>query len=276
MQCRRGGARHYRNEAMTPTVPEKPSLEGLEDKWASQWEADGTYRFDRSKTRDQVFAIDTPPPTVSGSLHMGSVFGYVQTDTVARYHRMRGDEVFYPMGWDDNGVPTERRVENYYGVRCDPSLPYDPHFEPPAEAPKDNRKVPISRPNFVELCIRLTAEDERAFEALWRHIGLSVDWTQTYATIGDRARKTSQQAFLRMLNRGEAYTSEAPTLWDVTFRTAVAQAELEDRELPGAYHRIKFDDIEIETTRPELIPACVALVANPDDDRFKARFGSEV
>ena len=264
---------------MTPTVPEKPSLEGLEDKWASQWEADGTYRFDRSKTRDQVFAIDTPPPTVSGSLHMGSVFGYVQTDTVARYHRMRGDEVFYPMGWDDNGVPTERRVENFYGVRCDPSLPYDPGFQPPDGPPtgKDkDRKTPISRPNFVELCIRLTAEDERAFEALWRHIGLSVDWTQTYATIGDRARKTSQQAFLRMLARGEAYTSEAPTLWDVTFRTAVAQAELEDRELPGAYHRIKFDDIEIETTRPELIAACVALVANPDDERFKNRFGATV
>src|SRR3954447_7612873 len=160
MRCRRGGAPHYRNEAMTTTVPEKPSLEGLEDKWASRWETDGTYRFDRSKTRDQVFAIDTPPPTVSGSLHMGSVFGYVQTDTVARYHRMRGDEVFYPMGWDDNGVPTERRVENYYGVRCDPSLPYDPSYEPPAEPAKDkdNREAAISRPNFVELCERLTAE----------------------------------------------------------------------------------------------------------------------
>src|SRR4051794_37660987 len=258
-------------------VPEKPSLDGLEDKWAAVWEERGTYHFDRTKTRDEVFSIDAPPPTASGKLHIGHVFSYTHTDAVARYQRMRGREVFYPMGWDDNGVPTERRVENYYGVRCDPSLPYDPDFQPPAEPPAKNApRIAVSRPNFVELCERLTAEDEEAFEALWRHIGLSVDWTQTYATIGDRARRTSQQAFLRMLARGEAYTSEAPTLWDVTFRTAVAQAELEDRELAGAYHRIKFDDIEIETTRPELIPACVALVANPDDERFKNRFGTTV
>ena len=115
-------------------LPEKPVLEGLEEKWSARWEADGTYRFDRSKSRAEIFAIDTPPPTVSGSLHMGSVFGYVQTDAIARSRRMRGLEVFYPMGWDDNGLPTERRVQNYYGVRCDPSLPYDPNFEPPARS----------------------------------------------------------------------------------------------------------------------------------------------
>ena len=136
-------------------LPEKPVLEGLEEKWSATWEADGTYRFDRSKTRAEIFAIDTPPPTVSGSLHMGSVFGYVQTDAIARSRRMRGLEVFYPMGWDDNGLPTERRVQNYYGVRCDPSLPYDPTFEPPPDPPKP--PVPISRRNFVELCHRLTA-----------------------------------------------------------------------------------------------------------------------
>ena len=113
---------------MTPNVPEKPSLEGLEAKWGARWEADGTYRFDRTATRDQVYAIDTPPPTVSGSLHVGHVFSYTHTDTIARFRRMRGSEVFYPMGWDDNGLPTERRVQNYYGVRCDPSLPYDPDF----------------------------------------------------------------------------------------------------------------------------------------------------
>src|SRR5215469_15467124 len=164
-------------------VPEKPSLDGLEEKWSARWEADGTYRFDRSKSRAEIFAIDTPPPTVSGSLHMGSVFGYVQTDSVARYHRMRGDEVFYPMGWDDNGLPTERRVENFFGVRCDPSLPYDAGFEPPAK-PDPRSKVSCSRPNFVELCLRLTAEDEKAFEALWQRVGLSVDWSLTYTTIG--------------------------------------------------------------------------------------------
>src|SRR5262245_34888578 len=199
-------------------LPEKPSLEGLEEKWAARWDADGTYRFDRSRPRDEIFSVDTPPPTVSGSLHMGSVFGYVQTDAIVRSRRMRGLEVFYPMGWDDNGLPTERRVQNYYGVRCDPSLPYDPGFEPPVEPPKP--PVPISRRNFVELCHGLTATDEQAFEELWRRAGLSVDWSMTYATIGEAAQRVSQRAFLRNLARGEAYQAEAPTLWDVDFRTA--------------------------------------------------------
>ncbi|MDP8936823.1 MAG: valine--tRNA ligase [Actinomycetota bacterium] len=269
---------------MSAAVPEKPGLEGLEQKWGERWEANGTYRFDRRVPRENVYAIDTPPPTVSGSLHVGSVFGYVQQDTVARYRRMAGAEVFYPMGWDDNGLPTERRVENYFGVRCDASLPYDPAFEPP-EKPDAKRKLAVSRPNFVELCHRLTAEDEKAFEAVWRRLGLSVDWSLTYATIDERSQRTSQRAFLRNLARGDAYQAEAPTLWDVTFQTAVAQAELEDRELAGAYHRIRFrgpdgtdggGDIEIETTRPELIPACVALVAHPDDARFRDRFGTTV
>ncbi|CAN5691204.1 valine--tRNA ligase [soil metagenome] len=270
-------------------MPDKASLDGLEQRWGERWEADGLYRFDRSKVRAEVYSIDTPPPTVSGSLHMGSVFGYAQTDTLARYQRMRGREVFYPMGWDDNGLPTERRVQNYHGVQCDPSLPYDPDFTAPAEPPK--HPVPVSRRNFVELCHALTATDEQAFEQLWRTLGLSVDWTLTYATIGDRARRTAQAAFLRNLARGEAYAAEAPVLWDVDFRTAVAQAELEDRERPGAYHRITFtraagDDaapgaaggepVVIETTRPELIPACVALVAHPDDARYQPLFGTDV
>src|SRR5437588_3128600 len=262
---------------MGPTVPDKPTLDGLEDTWASRWEADGTYRFDRSKSRAQIYSINTPPPTVSGSLHMGSLFGYVQQDTIARFHRMRGEDVFYPMGWDDNGVPTERRVQNYFGVRCDPSLPYAPDFTPPTTPP--DRPIPISRPNFVDLCTRLTVEDERAFEDLWRHLGLSVDWTMTYTTIGERARRVSQRAFLRNLARGEAYQMEAPTLWDVDFEMAVSQADLEDREERGAYHRVRFGGpdgpIEIETTRPELLPACVALVAHPDDARFRPLFGRQ-
>src|SRR3954466_9571309 len=263
----------------TVRVPEKPSLEGLEDKWSAQWEAEGTYRFDRSKTREQIYAIDTPPPTVSGSLHVGHVFSYTHTDTIARYQRMRGREVFYPMGWDDNGRPTERRVQNYFGVRCEPSLPYDAAFTPP-EAP-GKQQVPISRPNFVQLCEQLTVEDEKVFEDLWRRLGLSVDWSHTYQTIDERARAVSQRAFLRNLERGEAYQAEAPTLWDVTFRTAVAQAELEDRERDSAYHAITFhrpggETITIDTTRPELIPACVALVAHPDDERYKPLFGTKV
>ena len=261
-------------------VPEKPVLEGLENKWTARWEADAVYRFDRTVPRDAVYAIDTPPPTVSGSLHVGHVFSYTHTDVIARYLRMRGREVFYPMGWDDNGLPTERRVQNYYGVRCDPSLPYDPSFAPPDAPPK--QPIAISRPNFIELCERLTVEDEKAFERVWRHLGLSVDWTLTYATIGRHARRVSQLAFLRNLQRGDAYQLEAPTLWDVDFRTAVAQAELEDREMPGAYHRVRFPladgtgHIDIETTRPELIPACVALVAHPDDARYQPYFGREV
>jgi len=261
-------------------VPERPNLDGLEARWSAQWERDGTYKFDRTATRDQVFSIDTPPPTVSGSLHIGHMFSYTHTDTVARYRRMAGYEVFYPMGWDDNGLPTERRVQNYYGVNCDPSLPYDPDFTPPEKPGK--RAIPVSRPNFVELCLELTTEDEQAFEHLWRTLGLSVDWSMTYATIDDRSRRTSQQAFLRMLSRGEAYQAEAPTIWDVSFQTAVAQAEIEEKELPGAFHRIPFQladgsgSVEIETTRPELLPACVALVANPEDERFKPLFGRKV
>ena len=218
------------------TLPEKPALEGLEEKWNARWQESGTYRFDRTRPRAEVYAIDTPPPTVSGSLHVGHVFSYTHTDVIARFQRMRGKAVFYPMGWDDNGLPTERRVQNFYGVRCDPSLPYDPSFQPPEKPPK--QPIPVSRPNFIELCNRLTAEDEKAFEHLWRHLGLSVDWSMTYATIGRRAQRVSQAAFLRLLKRGIAYQLEAPTLWDIDFRTAVAQAELEDREQPGAYHQI--------------------------------------
>ena len=204
----------------SPTVPAKPALEGIEQKWDTAWETSGVYRFDRRADREGVFSIDTPPPTVSGSLHVGHVFSYTHTDTIARYQRMRGRQVFYPMGWDDNGLPTERRVQNYFGVRCDPSIAYDASFEPPAKPDKD-RPLAISRRNFIELCHRLTVEDEKAFEHLFRRLGLSVDWTMTYATIDDHCQRTSQKAFLNNLARGEAYQSEAPCLWDVTFRTAV-------------------------------------------------------
>ncbi len=261
-------------------IPDKPTLDGLEARWSAVWEERGTYRFDRTHGRAEIFSIDTPPPTVSGSLHMGSAFGYVQTDAIARYQRMRGRHVFYPMGWDDNGLPTERRVQNYFGVRCEPHLPYDPAFVPPEKPGKE--VIPISRPNFLELCEQLVAEDEAAFEELWRRLGLSVDWSLTYTTVGPAARRTSQRAFLRNLARGEAYLSAAPTLWDVDFRTAVAQAELEDREMPGAYHALRFHmadgsgDVLVDTTRPELLAACVAVVAHPDDARYQPLFGTDV
>ena len=268
-------------------IPQKPALEQLEAKWGRVWEDSGTYAFDRDgASRETVYSIDTPPPTASGSLHVGHVFSYTHTDTIARFQRMNGKRVFYPMGWDDNGLPTERRVQNYYGVRCDPSLPYDPDFKPKhrgdGKATKPSDQDPISRRNFIELCEALTMEDERQFEALWRTLGLSVDWAQTYRTISEASIRQSQLAFLNNLRRGEAYQAQAPTLWDITFRTAVAQAELEDREQPGAYHTLAFhpvdgsDDILIDTTRPELLAACVALVAHPDDERYRDRFGSTV
>ncbi len=318
-------------------IPDKPGLEGLEAKWDAVWEETGIYRFAEGHPRSEVFSIDTPPPTVSGSLHVGHVFSYTHTDIIARHRRMSGKAVFYPMGWDDNGLPTERRVQNYYGVSCDPSLPYDPGGNPgsatgtesdsttdtksgsvsgtgPAgdkpekqtaskagskQSSKSDAQPPVkvSRPNFIKLCEELTASDEQAFEKLFRHIGLSVDWTRTYTTIDSHCRRVSQLAFLENLQRGEAYQIEAPTLWDVTFQTAVAQAELDDREKPGAYHKLRFrgdglssgdgysdsngsgdgnGDIWIDTTRPELVPSCVALVAHPDDARYRPRFGSTV
>ena len=267
-----------------PSVPAKTTLDGIEDKWREVWADAQTYAFDPDTTREAVYSIDTPPPTVSGSLHVGHVFSYTHTDLVARYQRMRGKNVFYPMGWDDNGLPTERRVQNYFGVRCDPSLPYVPDFTPPYEGGegksiKNADQVPISRKNFVELCERLTAEDEKQFEELWRTLGLSIDWSYTMQTIGKRAQKVSQTFFLRNFARGEVYAAEAPGLWDVTFQTAVAQAELEARDYPGSYHSFAFHredgkgDIVIETTRPELLGACCALIAHPDDERYADLFG---
>ncbi|WP_068322716.1 valine--tRNA ligase [Janibacter terrae] len=265
-------------------IPDRPSLDGLEDTWGAVWREQGTYAFDPEGPRDQVFSIDTPPPTASGSLHMGHVFSYTHTDCMARYKRMQGFNVFYPIGWDDNGLPTEKRVQNYYGVRGDSSLPYDPDFTPPFEGTTKTIKaadqVPVSRQNFIELCDELTVKDEEAFESLFRRLGFSLDWEIQYRTIDDRSRATAQTAFLRNLARGEAYTAEAPGLWDVTFQTAVAQAELEARDYPGAYHRVAFHGadgpVHIETTRPELLPACVALIAHPDDERYQGLFGSSV
>ncbi|MGB3858376.1 MAG: valine--tRNA ligase [Ornithinimicrobium sp.] len=274
-------------------LPARPTVDGLEQKWSSVWRDEATFAFDREAAlaapRHRLFVIDTPPPTASGSLHVGHVFSYTHTDCLARYKRMTGSYVFYPMGWDDNGLPTERRVQNFYGVRGDSSLPYRADFEPPMRGTEDGGAAPkmrdqqqISRANFIELCNELTVVDEQKFEDLWRKLGLSVDWDLTYRTIDERSRAVSQQAFLGNLERGEAYQSHAPGLWDVTFQTAVAQAELEARDYPGAYHRVAFHSTSgreptyIETTRPELIPAVVALIAHPDDERYQDLFGTTV
>ncbi len=267
-------------------IPVKPTIDGIENKWLNVWKDNSTYKFykNRVSSRQDVYSIDTPPPTVSGSLHIGHVFSYTHTDTIARYQRMRGKEVFYPMGWDDNGLPTERRVQNYFGVKCDPTLEYEEHFNPstkPSDPP-----LSISRKNFIELCHKLTQEDEVAFEELWRYLGLSVDWETTYSTISSQAQVVSQRAFLNLVEKKVAYKKEAPTMWDVDFQTAVAQAEIEDREVKSAYHSIRFaigepssasdEYVVVDTTRPELLPACVALVANPEDERYKKLFGKVV
>ena len=208
---------------------------------------------------------------------------------------MRGKAVFYPIGWDDNGLPTERRGQIYFGVRCDPALPYQSGLLPPGPRPDGTAvpprdQLPVSRRNFVEFCLRLTGLDEQSYEEAWRRLGLSVDWDTKYQTIDDRSRAVSQRAFLRNLARGEAYSAQGPALWDVTFGTAVAQAELEERQMPGAYCGIAFTlehrppdrpgaggevhEVLVATTRPELLPACVALVVHPDDERYAGLIGT--
>jgi valyl-tRNA synthetase len=250
-----------------------------EDTWDARWREWGIHRFDESSASER-FVIDTPPPTVSGSLHVGHVFSYTQTDVIARHQRMRGRNVFYPMGWDDNGLPTERRVQNYYHVRCEPTLPYEKGLSLTAHGDASRKGPPrkVSRANFIELCLALTAEDEKAFKALWQRLGLSVDWRLEYSTIDERSRRFAQLSFVDLHRKGHVYNAEAPTLWDVDFQTAVAQAEVEDRHQRGAFHHVRFGlegggGFTIATTRPELLPACVAVTANPADDRYRSLFG---
>ena len=255
--------------------------EDAQARWNERWESDGVHAYDPSRPRSETFVVDTPPPTVSGALHIGHVFSYTQTDVVTRYQRMRGKNIYYPMGWDDNGLPTERRVQNFYHVRCDPGTPYEPELAIEAATAK-TRKGParlVSRKNFTELCEGLTEVDEEAFLDLWKKIGLSVDWSQEYRTIGERARTLAQRSFRDLWEKGRVYTSYAPTMWDVDFQTAVAQAEVKDQNMPGAYYHIEFgvegsdESFVIATTRPELLAACVGVTAHPDDDRYKDLFG---
>ena len=250
-----------------------------EERWDAAWREGAVHRFDETSSAPP-WVIDTPPPTVSGSLHVGHVFSYTQTDVLARFQRMRGKNVFYPMGWDDNGLPTERRVQNYFHVRCEPGVPYEPALDLKA-ADEQARKQPprrVSRANFIELCLALTAEDEKAFKVLWQRLGLSVDWALEYSTISPHSRRTAQWSFLDLFRNGHVYQVEAPTMWDVDFRTAVAQAEVEDRPQRGAFHHLRFGvegggSFVIATTRPELLPACVAVAAHPEDDRYRGLFG---
>jgi valyl-tRNA synthetase len=267
------------------TLPQHFEAAAIEHKLDRAWEAAKLQHWDPARPRAETFVVDTPPPTVSGSLHVGHVFSFTHTDVIVRQRRMLGMNIFYPMGWDDNGLPTERRVQNYFHVRCDPTLPYEAGLaiEPAGDVDRKNegKKVPpriVSRKNFIELCHRVTAADEAAFEQLFRRIGLSVDWRQTYATIDDRCRHLAQLSFLDLFARGHAYTLEAPTMWDVDYQTALAQADLKDEVRPGAFHDLRFavdggGSFVISTTRPELLPACVGIAAHPDDQRYAHLFG---
>src|SRR5687768_4117638 len=188
-------------------MTKKPSdLPEIEAKWRAEWERSGIYDYDPSRGREETFVVDTPPPTVSGSLHIGHVFSYTHTDLMARYRRMQGDNVFYPMGWDDNGLPTERRVQNVFNVRCDPTLPYDPSLD--LEFGRQGDTLIVSRRNFIELCDRVVTEDEKSFKELWQRLGLSIDWSQTYATIDERSRLVSQLSFLNLIEKDEAELRE--------------------------------------------------------------------
>ncbi len=263
------------------SVPSQFESKEAEEKWSRVWEDDSTYRFSET-SEAPTYVIDTPPPTVSGSLHVGHVFSYTQTDVIARYQRMRGRNVFYPMGWDDNGLPTERRVQNYFHVRCEPgAAAFDVStLEPADDATRKLAPRKLQRGAFIDLCVKLTAEDEKAFKALWQRLGLSVDWSQEYSTISEHSRRIAQLSFLDLFEKKHVYTLEAPTMWDVDFKTAVAQAEVEDRPMKGAFHKIRFavsggGDFIIATTRPELLPACVAIATHPDDPRYQALIGRQ-
>ncbi len=259
-------------------IPQSHDFAKSERAWAERWESEGIYRWDPARPRSETFVIDTPPPTVSGLLHLGSVFSYTHADLIARYQRMRGMNVAYPIGWDDNGLPTERRVQLVLGIRPDTRLAYDASWKPKRGKGKNDPVEDVSPKNFIEACELIMREDEGAFETLFRRLALSFDWSQNYATIKPHARRISQRSFLDLLARGEAYQKFAPTMWDVDDRTAVAQAETEDREQDGAFHDIRFEvegggGFTISTTRPELLCACVAVVAHPDDERYRALFG---
>ena len=257
-------------------IPKKYKHKVLEREWRDTWKSNQVFSWDPTRSREETFVVDSPPPTVSGSLHIGHVFSYTHQDLLARYQRMSGKNICYPMGWDDNGLPTERRVQNLFRVKCNPHLPYDSDFK--AEKRKKGPVKEISRQNFIEACAKVTHEDEAAFEDLWRSLGLSIDWDLQYATIDDHCRKISQTSFLEMQEKGFAYSTEAPTMWDVDFQTAVAQAEVIDKNCIGHFHDIRFatsegGDFVISTTRPELLPACIAVVAHPEDERYQELFG---
>lgn len=247
-----------------------------EQKYQSFWADKKVYAYNPEASQQDSFIIDTPPPTVSGSLHIGHVFSYTQTDILARFQRMQGKNIFYPMGWDDNGLPTEKRIQKLYNIYCDPNEDYvkDLKIE---QSKKKSPLQKVSRKNFLEICHKQVLEDEKIYKNLWSRLGLSIDWNQTYETINNHSQKISQKSFLDLHKKNLVENRLAPVLWDVSFQTAVAQADVEDREKQGFYHNILFEiqgagAYPIATTRPELLAACIAVCAHPDDSRYNKFF----
>jgi valyl-tRNA synthetase len=247
---------------MSMAETDRPAIDAydhgaVEAQVRSLWEERDIYRFDSTAT-GRVFSVDTPPPYVSAShLHVGHAMSYSQPDFVVRYRRMRGERVFYPMGFDDNGLPTERYVEKKYGVRAS-SMP---------------------RAEFVRLCLEETRKTAARYEDLWRRMGLSVDWSLLYSTIDARCQRTAQASFIKLHQQGHVRRGEDPILWCPECQTALAQADVEDLERTGKIHRVRFtgkdgQDLVIATTRPELLPASVALYFHPGDERYQALAGT--
>lgn len=238
-------------------LPAQYDTASIEKKWQDHWLSANTYAWDATAPRADSYVIDTPPPTVSGTLHMGHVFSYCQADIVARFQRMNGKNVFYPMGFDDNGLPTERLVEKQLKIRA----------------------TDMSREEFIGKCLGVSEEARQEFRNLFRSIALSVDWAQEYHTISDASRRLSQLSFLDLVNKGHVYRKLQPMLWDPVDQTAIAQAEVVDKEMPSTANHLYFtagnDKLEIMTTRPELLPACVALFCHPDDARYAHLHGKK-
>ncbi len=261
-------------------LPKNYDVKKIEENWMKKWKETGIYRWDPLKTREETFVVDTPPPTVSGSLHVGHMFSYSHQDFIVRYQRMKGKNIFFPIGWDDNGLPTERRVQNFLNVRCEPSMPYDPNLK--VFPGRKGSPLSVSRKNFIELCDQVIVEDEKAFRNLWTRLGMSYDWELEYATIDRHCRLISQASFIELYRKGEIYQEEKPVLWDIDYQTAIAQAELVDKEVPSAFYYFRFpfpnssDYLVIATTRPELLPACVAVLVHPNDERYKQYIGKTI
>jgi len=230
------------------------SASGIEKKWQKYWEENQTYKFDPSKK--DFFSIDTPPPTVSGNMHMGHAFSYSQMDFIARFWRMKKG-VFYPFGTDDNGLPTERLIEKLKNVKG----------------------KNMSRNDFINLCLKTLNEITPKFIEDWKNLGISCDFSNTYSTIDDKTRKISQKYFLELHKKKLVYKKSFPTIWDVKFQTPVAQAELEDKEKKTFFTTLKFSsegkELLIATTRPEMLGACVAVFVNPKDNRYKKLIGKK-